>query len=388
MSTPVSEPYAELFGQNSVSRFLGQLYAGQLRFASMLPKCVTYINDSPQTEQVYSVTISTATNGATYTVTSGGSVFSYVATSGTDSVVAAGFAAAWNANRTFASQFFATAASAVVTLTAQEIGVTYTVTTSDSKITLASVNAGATANPVTFGDVVVQLSGQDDNGTPFATVASSDLFTAQVADLTATYAAGETYTIFVTLYGVQYTIGPVPADTNTNTTATAIRAALTAGLSGLPITVSGATSHAILTANLAGIGFTVTVALGSGTISRLTVTDTTAGSRVDFNSSVAGIAVLVQNQPSSSVGVAGQQYVPNSNMTIAPDGVGVGVISEQTVLPSDPVYVELSPGAYAGLCYNTTSSTRVKWVGAKWTPKAANNAAEFNRNIVTPATSV
>lgn len=385
MSTPASSTYAELFGTNSVTRYLPQGVVGALVNANLLDQCTTLVNKSPQAQQVWTVTISTATNGATYTLSVGGVAFAYVATSATDTVIASGMAAAFNLDRNVASMFSARASSATVILTATDVGISNTVSTSDSKMSVALTTSPATANPVAFGDVVIPVGGQDDDGTLFGTCVDSSLFTAQAVDLAITYAASETYSFTLSLYGVAYSTGPILADTNSNTTATAVRAALTAALSGIPVTVSGATNHAIITSNLAGIGFELSYASATGGHIAVSSGNLVSTAAQDFNKVGAGIATLANNQPSSTVGVPGQVYVANSNMTVAGSGVPVLVYSEQTVLPTDSVYVELTAGASAGLCYNDSSSTRVKWVGAKWRPKAANNAAGFNLNQIIPA---
>ena len=357
---------------------------GGFLWASLLQECGTYVNKYPQAKQVWTVTIGTATNGATYTIDVGGTPFSYVATSGTDTVIASGFAEAFNQQTDVSSQFFAVASSATIVLTARTYGVSVTVSDSDAKLSCSLTTAAGSANAVTFGDVCVKLSGRTRDGKPFATCASSSLFTAQVSTLACVYAAGETYQIALTVYGKTYFAGPVVADTNTNTTATAIRAAATAAFASLPVTISGATDKCIVTANLAGIGFSVAVSTGSGTVSRFTITDTTAGSLVDFNAAAAGLAVAVANQPSNTVGQSSVQYVANATMTVAPltGKVPIQVYNTETLTGSEDVWVELAPGASAGLCYSSSTSTRVKWVGATWIPKSTDNAAGVYLNSV------
>ena len=280
--------------QTSVSRSNIPAFAGQLANAGdPATRRESVINSVPQRRQVGTITVDTATDGATYTWAINGVVLTLVAaTSETTTTIAAKIAAVINAEPAVRGQVVASSAVAVVTLTAVSPGIGFTASDSDAKIT--TVQASTTpleADGLPFGRwaaILGEESSEIDPGIKSAAVAASAYLTAQVASYTyTTYEAGVVLAASVKFDGQTYTASHVSA-TDANTSAAALRANLEEALDGLPLAVSGSDADVIITAT-AGAEFEAVIHFASAASSGVLTENANLGPRPGTSLSFGGI---------------------------------------------------------------------------------------------------
>ena len=348
---------------------------GQRNNASYLDKINGLVNMDPEAKQVYTVTVDTGTNGATYTVIVNGVTVTYLSATTNTTTIATGIAAALNASSLTAGLFSSVGASAVVTLTAVNYG-TDVVVTSGALTTTVETVAPADADPVYFGRGVLNLQSFSSNGMPLGSNAYAAKLRAQVRTLTIVYAAGEVYLWSIAVAGVSYS-GQIAADTDSTTTAAALVAAVNAQMPASTVLASNALGVVTLTAEVPGLAFSISAGTKSGTAARAVQADVTVGPLSDINRCFAGVAISNYNQPGQTVGLPANYYVANSAMGVLANGQAV-VYSEQTVTSSDRVYIETAAGANQGLFYNTSTSTRLQLTGATWIPRPSFDSSNLN----------
>jgi hypothetical protein len=318
----------------------------------------TVINKAPQQAQIGTITVDTATDSATYTFTINGYVLSFVnGTGSTTTTTAALLAETINEDARVRGQVSASAAAAVVTLTGNNPGVAFTASDTDAKLTTVEAStAAASADPIPFGRFVY-VSGYDSEGPEkIGTLPKSSSFSAQVDTLTVVYAAGERYTVTIDIAGESRSVD-VLADTDTDTTATAIRAAINAIMPANSVVATGATDQVILTAEKPGEPFVTSVGLVTGTIARLALVHTTSGLATDAIASLAGLAILPMDEETASGTNAGQ-YKANVGVRTLRLGE-MWVTSTEAPAYGADVYMETN-GSLAGKPYAAASATRIK----------------------------
>jgi hypothetical protein len=225
-------------------------------------------------------------------------------------------------------------------------------------MTLTNTTDADEADPVPFGRALVSVGYESNENDELGVLAKSTALTAQVDTLTVTYAAGERYTVTIEIEGESYSVD-VLADTDSNTTATAIRAAINAIMPAVSVIATGATNVVILTAELAGKAFTTGVGLVTGTISRLALVHTTEGKSTDLARAFAGVSTYTYDEQQASVDTEAAEYSANSGVNVLQKG-RVWVQNTESITNGGDVYVELAAGATAGRFYATASATRVK----------------------------
>lgn len=346
--------------QNTVTRLRGRGIVGQRVFENRLDAIRSVLNKTPQAFQVGTITVDTATDSATYTCVINGVTVSFVnGTSSSTTTTAVLLAAAINASPLVRGAVVATAAVAIVTLTAIQPGIAFTASDSDAKLTtVEAATAAASADAIPFGRAVMRTAFDTAQGgyEMLGGLVKTGNLTAQVDTITVDYAASEIYLINITVRGIRY-LFEIAADTDDATTATAIRAAINAELPADTVVCTGATDQVILTAEVAGQAFVTSVGLKSGTIARLALVHTTATEVTDLTKVLVGGAMMAYDEE-IPLGDSDASYPANAGCRVLSAGA-MFVESTGTAAMVDPVYIETASGASSGKFYTSASSTRV-----------------------------
>lgn len=118
---------------------------------------IDFTNAYPQAVQTSTVTVDTATDDTLYTFEVNGVSISYISGTGASLAdIAAGLAAALNAEPAVRQSASADAAAAVVTIEGLIPGIPFVLTESDANLTAADVTAAAEATPIPFGRLCVR----------------------------------------------------------------------------------------------------------------------------------------------------------------------------------------------------------------------------------------
>jgi hypothetical protein len=360
---------------------------GMLLFTSHLTQILTAINEDPQAVQIDDITIDTAADDVLYTVT----------INGVDTTIDSGTGATTTTIRDalIAALLLEPLARGFViasikdadelTLTGLTPGLAYTLAVSagaGGAISAASVQTAATAAAVPFGRLVIDDGLEPDGVVPLGKLAQASSLTAQVHTLNIIFVASATYLVTVRdEAGNVLAQGETDADTNTDTTGTAIAATLNGLLpaaSVLVASVGGGSGDITFTAELAGREFSVEVGtneegqVGGAIVSQ---TDTTGPSRVtSVNRAAKGISLHSQNDPTTTIGGTEGEYAPNVGMRLLKAANAMWVERPGTVAGGDPVFVELGVTADNGKFFTADSATRVRLVKATWERDGINSA--------------
>ena len=322
------------------------------------------INSNPQAAELYTLVIDTATDAEIYGVnlTDPLDVSSaYLATAADKAVISAGIAAAWNETPQARAMAEAVADATSVAFTGVYPGVVFAMEEDENagKMTLTNTTDAAEADPVPFGRAMVSTSYQTGEPDELGVLAKSSTLSARVSTLTITYAAGEIYTVGITVEGKRYQVA-VLATTNDDTTAAAIFNALNAMLPANTVVATNATNVVTLTAELAGKYFEVDLGLVTGTTARMVLADTTDTPACDFNKVFAGVSIWTYDEQQLAIATESAEYAKNAGVEVLRRG-DVWVTNTQTLVAHSDVYVELDgTGSNAGKFYNDPSATRVK----------------------------
>ena len=298
---------------------------------------LNFVNDRPRTAQQSTITVDTAENSSAYTVALNGvdvAITSDGSATGTE--IATALAAAINAEPLVAGAVTATSAAAVVTVTARTGGTAFTLTTADSRLTVATPTANDTADPIPYGvgvlDLGNELVAQPDG-------ALSPLSTVHVVTLTPAVANSTLYTVTIIVAGVSYTF-TITSDGSATAAeiVTALIAAVNGGLPANSVLASG-TDTLVLTSEVPGQTFVVVPG------PTLTMAITTQGREI--GDVFAGVVIRHdQNENPVAAGVAG--YPGNSVVPVANKGeVWVATENDVTDLGA-PVYVRVSGSGTKG----------------------------------------
>lgn len=342
-----------------------QALVGQLALNSELSELITLINKDPQLVQISTITVDTGTNSYTYKVSialAGAPAIevTYAADSSTSTTeVAVGLAAAINAHPVLRGQLAATSATNVVTITGLYPGLAFVTTETDTgaKCTISdTVQVAAAAASVAFGVAVMSQGYDTASIDEYGCLAASAKLTAQVETLGITYASGEVHYVSIEMIGGEKYQVAVASDTNHDTTATAIAAAINALMPANTVVAAAGTALVTLTGEVAGWGFKVGVGGKIGTAINTSVVHTTAGRLTDITRALAGVSVYSADEEVTTVGGTASSYPANRGMRVLKKGQ-IWVATSQTIAKDDPVYVELG-ASNTGKFYNTSSSTR------------------------------
>ena len=320
---------------------------------------LNYVNDDPQRVQVSTNVITGANDDTEYSlIVSEPAPTTVSFTSGTGATtttIAAGLAAAWNADAIARGVMTATSVTATITLTGKFPGQVVTIaegaSAGDMTLTSPSVSA-LVANDVPFGRALVSTARDSTDRNRSAVIASTaGLGTAQVDTVTINFTAANQYHVTVIVEGESFSV-VVLADTSTTATVAAIVAQLALVL---PATVVAADADPdiTLTSQLAGLTFTTQVS--SAVAADMALVLTTPG--VSFVDNFAGVSVKPENIASLNIDTTATD-IPGLTMV---EGETIGdmwVENTQGVAIGDPVYVELLVGDDEGKFFNDQSATR------------------------------
>jgi hypothetical protein len=347
--------------------FVGQIAAFGRHVARM-----SLLNSDPQAAQVDTVTVTGATNDKTYTITINGIDVSYTA-DGTATIaeIADGLAAAVEAEASVRGQVSA-ASDAVdtVTLTGQTPGLAFTIAEADAQLTTASVTAAASASAIPFGRLVVAVDdpNPDSGQTPLGRLATEGAFSTQTATLTATYAAAHDYTVIVRnpATGAILASVKVAANTDDNTTATDIEAALAAALPANTVDEAVATNVVTLTSEVDGFEFEVTTFVEGGGAGALVLAETVPASiATSLHRAAIGISEWSRADEAAAIGDLVGEYPANHGFLAMTKGL-IYVDRPGAVSRGDSVFVELAAGDDSGKLFTAGSSTRVELGSLTW----------------------
>jgi len=326
--------------------------AGMLAYLSIRRNRIgSFTNADPQRRMTKTVTVDTFTDGATYALTIEGRVVSYVAVTADTNVagVAASFAAAINADPQARQIVNASAAAAVITLTGNLPGVSFSVSESDAKLTLADVLSALTADPIPFGRVLFYGSASVVSPYPNKLVKlpdASDLtgdsfvMTPAVANTTA-YNLG-----LIDPAGARYTAAYTSDGT---ATAQEIVEGQKSALDALSITgLTSSEDNAALTLNLP-YGWSLDYEAP-----RYSSVVKTAGAAI--GDLFAGISLFTNDEPYNAA--YPNSYGPNSVLSALEGNGSIFMDNAEGVSRGDACYVELADGDDKGKLFRTSSATR------------------------------
>ena len=334
-----------------------QAGVGDIAYADHSNELLTLINKDPQAKRIETLTVGGAfLAGTVYTFSINGFELSYTSVAGDVDLagVAAKIKALIDADLRVRGQVEPSAALAVVTLTATYPGIDFELAESDANLAVALVQSGAEADAVPFGVLCCSLGFEDNVKLGFKAAAAK--FVAQEDTLTVTYAIGEVYEVEIDIDGEKRSVS-VDADTNDDTTAAAIEAAINLMMPAASVDAAVVTNVVTLSSEVAGKPFKVSIGLKSGTAARLVLAHTVSGAATDLNKAAAGVSLKTYD-------VEGAEYPANAGVKACRKGK-IWVASSQAVSFGEPVFVELD-GADAGKFFNNTTATRVRLEAASW----------------------
>jgi len=303
---------------------------------------ISLIADDPSTAQVSTITVDSASNSTQYDITVQGEALAYTSdSSATTAEIAAGLAAAIKASGVAASGLNVSVASNVVTLTSLYAGATFTVSSDEGDLTVATGTAADQADPLAFGALAIYDSADPKYGKAFRT--------ANLAARTRTITAGGTEEDSLTIAG-NVQIGGVSWSfvTNTASSATltsigeAIRDAINAVMPANTVIATADTGVVTLTSEVVGVPFEVTaVVYGASTL-----TITVGGDSYVHGDDAAQVAAgIVLRGYRHEVSASGTANVGGSETADIVRRGRIHVATAEQVAPGKPVYVDLATGA-------------------------------------------
>jgi hypothetical protein len=290
-------------------------------------RVITAINSAPQAQQVDTITINSAgTEGDVRSIVIDGVTISYtVPNTPTTTNNATLLAAAINAEPLVSGRISAESAVAVVTLTARNPGIGWTVQSVAASMTLANVTSSALAESVPFGRLLVSggqsATQQSVAGQLLGKLAKASYFTAQVDTLDLTYDAGILWTVSITVEGQTYA-ATVTQATDADASVALMVTALNLVLPANTVVASGAATPLVLTSEVAGQGFESSWSFGTGADTAAITKTSTASASTDVNRAALGVSMAtdsVERTDPSGPGVidgGAAQYPPNYHMNV------------------------------------------------------------------------
>lgn len=347
------------------------------------------INTKPQLAEIWTVTVSGATNLKDYILTlteDDGTATTVTYTSdasATIAEIAQGLSEAWN-NEPLARRYgFASYTATTCVITGLLAGQTFTVSDADAQLSTAHTQTGAAAEAIPFARFVCHDG--YTGALPKAKNAKSSHFSAQVATGDYTYNATSVLGVRITITatGQTYT-AQVTQATSKDASTTALAGAINAILPTTTVAVTnaggagGADYEIVMTAELAGLEFSAEVFCSESATCLPSVTATTGPSEAtSILRAALGVSLYDRGQMPSSISSSSVDYPANSVLMVADRGL-LWVANSQSPGFGDAVYVEMDgTGANYGLLYNSSSATRLPlplgW--ARWERYTGNYAA-------------
>lgn len=346
-------------------------FAG-LPFLALL--MTTALNTAPQAAQVSTVTVSSSPTASvvyTLTFTIQGTSYNVSVTSSSTSAntLATQFKDAIDADFRVRGYVNPTVSTNVVTLTGMTAGLAFTVVAGDATTsaitTIATTTAADSADPIYYGDGLLDRGLNTDAGTGagishLASLPDEAYMSAQVATLTVTYRASAQYQVQITVKNTgERVICVVAADTDSNTTAAAINAEINAKMSANSVIATVATNVVTLTAEVDGIEFEVVTE--TGTNADLVLANTTpASNSTSLVRAFFGVAAYNARVPLAAPPAEEAYYPGNSSMMVLREGeIWVTLATVPTY--GSPVFVAVnSAGGGAGKFFTTGGAGRVQ----------------------------
>lgn len=332
-------------------------------------RSITGINSAPQAKQVTTIAVHAAPDdSATYTVTIDGIDADYAAdASSTQDEVGAGLVDAINATGSIRRKAIASYTGGVITLTGVWPGVSFTVAVNSGETTNdlgapSTTTTAASAAVVEFGKVVIRTGLVTDEATPTCKVPVTTDFSAQVISLTFAGNTASYYHGSVDVNGRRYQWGGVVWDTNLDTTATAIAAAINAVLPAetvIAASVGAGGGVVTLTAEVEGAEFDAD-AHGQGHADAEATKAYTTGPTIatSLKRAILGISCRRLDVENQTVDGDDPAYGPNEGVEIARHGRGVVQRdTAETWVYGDECYVSLA-SATKGRIYDTAGTDR------------------------------
>jgi hypothetical protein len=338
----------------------------------------TLFNQSPQTVQISTITVSGPTNSHTYAVTittpSGTFPITYTSDgSATTQEVVDGLVAAINADARIRGEVRpASTSSTVATLTGISPGRPFTLTESEGDLAVATTQAATGADAIAPGRAVI-TQGFDSAGEAeeLGALAKSSLLTAQVQTISVAYVASNVLraTVWEVRGGEEERIAEreVTAATDQATTLTALAAALTASAPANSYTVTSSGTALVFTAAVAGFEFRAGVVRVSGGASEpaISVQNTTGPNpSTSIHQALRGVAKRPLDEECATIGGSDPTWPANHGLVAAVQGP-LFVDSPTGVTNGAAAYVELGVTDDNGKFFMTGSATRVKLARAQ-----------------------
>lgn len=337
---------------------MGQAFLGMHAFANDNDRLATLINRAPQAAQVDEVTVSTATDGASYVVTIQGVAVTIVAGTGStktsirDQLIAA-------INTTVEVRRFVAAASSDTDkfrVTALVPGVGHTIAVG-LLLAVAAITANATAEPIRIGRAVC-ASGAVDSDTEIGSVPMSGALTAQVAQFGYTYQASQLLELIVEVQGVTY-VAHHTAATDANTSLGAIATAINANLPANTVDVVGGTPSGklVLTSEVPGLTFRAHFRSRNAITTGVIVIDSDVVRPTD--DAAYGFGIALRGYDEEILGDGSQGYPPLAGARVLRQG-SVWVASPGVTAANGEVWVDVSTPGNAGRLFAAAGANRVR----------------------------
>jgi hypothetical protein len=337
--------------------------------------------------EVRSVTVDTATGSTTYTIVVSGVTIAVTSASSTSkNAIVTQLVDAINGNATLGADLYAVEspdATDALYIYSRRLGEAFTLTESDSNLSIAVVTAADAGDAIPPGVIVCQSSTADEAELPSPP-------SAQVVHLTPATGVDAT----VTAISIRMTSGPLAGNTyqaeslSTAGTVKNVVEALTAAINtAMPASSVVATeddAKVILTAELPGAGFEVLTLASDDATEDWTIATSVANSL--FSTRVLGVCVLEQklelNTPSSTL----VEFDVGTMITVADVGTyDVLLDSGETIAVGDPVFVRHTAGGseQRGACRGDADSgdcsllTGARFISTNFTGLDGQNCATF-----------
>lgn len=309
---------------------------GQLYDVSYYKDALSLINSNPQAAQVWTVSVSGASNNTLYTININGIPVSYLSDgSATQQQIADGLVAAVNNGPAVNGIVVAASGTNALTLTARLLGTQgeFVVTESSAQLSAAITTAAANADPVPFGRAIVRT------GDRAGRLISAADFVGTLAQFSFTASNSQVYVINLIVDGVSYAASYT---SDGSATALEIATGLAAAVTALAVGLTGSVVNTdnLLISAADGVSFEVsTVSAGTGAIALVSYTPQVKPHEIfiaqltdsyDYNEMIAsGLPAGIYGYPS------------NRTMTSLRKG-RVIVPVEESISIGDPIYVRVA----------------------------------------------
>lgn len=305
---------------------------------------VAALNEGGAIAEVWDSTVDTATNDTAYVMTLSDASGNVITTStytsdasATKPEIADGLALAWNANALAYSWGIAVSDGVdVVTVTGQTKNRAFAVSTAGATVSDVNTTDAAAGTEIDFGLALCASMPPASGATPHA-VLPSGVCSSQSQTLTVTYAAGKEYVVEITWRGLAYRASAT-ANTDDDTTAADIEAAIAALMPANSVDESVAANVVTLTSEIAGEPFTVRAFVAGTPGSAAIVLGGSPMFTDDLSKVFLGIATRSLDVEQSALGSAVTKYPVGFAMVVRKKGTVAVAIDAQPTSSFD-VYI-------------------------------------------------